>query len=94
MPRIVLLIGGGVIAALFVISLTLLLTGYRVLIWETKVEPGQAYSVEGWGELGSNTQASLVCRYFTGRGVVSNVMWYSPNNIMGRDSCPFLDKQD
>jgi hypothetical protein len=73
--------------------LVLLLTGNRVLIWETKVEPGQSFIVEGWGDLGSNKQASLVCRYFTGRGVVSDVMWFSPNNILGRDSCPFLSKQ-
>jgi hypothetical protein len=52
--------------------LALLVTGTRVLIWETKVEPGQTYAIEGWGELGGFVGTSfLVCRYFTGRKIVA-----------------------
>lgn len=75
-------------------SLALLLTGTRLLVWERHVEPGQSFVVQDYGDLGENGQASLVCWYFTGRSVLSQVFWYSSNNILGRDSCPFLDRQD
>ena len=69
----------------------LLVSGRRVLISETKVNPGDTYVVEDYGNLGAASQASLVCRYFTGRNTQTRVLWYSPNNILGRDSCPFMD---
>jgi hypothetical protein len=70
--------------------LFLLISGKRVLISETKVEPGQEYVLPEHGNLGSAQQASLVCKYFTGRSVRISVLWYSSNNIMGKDQCPFL----
>lgn len=70
----------------------LLLSGHRVLVRETLVQPGTKYEVSGYGDVGKNAQASLVCRYFTGRGVTTNVLWYSSNNIMGKDECPFVPK--
>lgn len=69
--------------------LTLFL-GMRVLVSETKVAPGQQYIVDGWGDVGKAQQASLVCRYFTGRSIKPNVLWYSPNNVLGADECPFI----
>jgi len=72
----------------------LLVTGSRVLVWETRVNPGQNYVVGAWGDLGGATQSQLVCRYFTGRSLRTNVLWYSPNNVMGRDQCPFLVRND
>lgn len=72
--------------------LSLLLTNTRILVGETKVEPGQEYVVENYGNLKGNQQASLVCSYFNGRKLLKTVFWYSPNNIMGRDSCPFLNR--
>ena len=54
------------------------------------VEPGQFYEVEEYGNLGDSSLASLVCTYFTGRGLSPKVYWYSAGNLMGRDSCPFL----
>lgn len=71
-------------------SLLLLLSGRRVLVSETKVQPGEVYVVDGYGNVGAAAQASLVCRYFTGRGIQATVFWYSLNNIFGRDSCPFI----
>lgn len=68
----------------------LLVSGNRVLLSETKVEPGQNYVVPEWGNLGEAQQASLVCKYFTGRAVKISVYWYSPINILGKDQCPFI----
>ena len=72
---------------------TLLLSGKRVLVSETKVTPGEHFVVPDHGDLGSNKQASLVCRYFTGRSILTTVFWFSSNNIMGRDQCPFIDSE-
>jgi len=80
-----------IIAACF--ELSLLLTGHRVLVGETRVQPGVSYVLPEYGDVGKNAQASLVCRYFTGRGVATSVLWYSSNNVMGRDECPFLSTQ-
>jgi hypothetical protein len=89
------LIGVGVlIAASALLSLTLLITGHRLLVREHRVDPGETFHVDSYGNLGDNSQASLVCWYFTGRSVLTRVLWYSPNNILGRDSCPFLLGQD
>lgn len=80
----------GVILALLAANLALLITGRRVLIHERSVAPGESYVVAEHGDLGKNSQATLVCRYWTGRSVVTRVLWYSPNNIMGADQCPFM----
>lgn len=92
MPRhllrmVSILLGLGMVA-----SVLLLATGTRVLVHERLVQRGTDYSVPGFGNLKSNGQASLVCRYFTGRQIVSDVLWYSANNVMGRDECPFVNK--
>lgn len=84
--RLALIIG----AALSTTVLLLLVTGNRVLVSEKRVEPGETYVVPEWGDLGKESHAQLVCRYFTGRSFSTNVLWYSPNNIIGRDQCPFL----
>jgi len=72
----------------------LIVSGSRVLVSETRVDPGQTYVAGEWGDLGTAKQSQLVCRYFTGRGIRMNVLWYSPNNFMGRDQCPFLVKDE
>lgn len=76
------------LAALF--ELTLLLSGRRILISERLVRPGEHFVTAEWGDLGKSAQASLACRYFTGRALKVQVFWYSGANIFGRDSCPFL----
>ncbi len=84
----------GIIAAILIALgwVGLLLTDTRILVGEVKVESGQEYIVEGYGDLKGNQQASLVCSYFNGRKVLKSVFWYAPNNIMGKDSCPFLNR--
>lgn len=80
---------GWVAVALVAVNLLLLLTGTRLLIGERIVQPGQHVVVGQWGDLASNQQASIVCRYWTGRSVTPIVWWYG-NGFMSRDSCPFL----
>jgi len=78
------------VAAVGIVWISITVSDTRVLVGERLVRPGEQYVVEGFGDVGANAQASLVCRYFTGRSVLPTVFWYSPNNFMGRDSCPFI----
>ena len=82
------------LAILTSINLLLLVSSKRVLVWETKVEPGEIYVLPEWGDLGKAQQAQLVCRYFTGRSFKLSVYWYSPNGVMGKDECPFLPSEN
>lgn len=75
-----------------ILELTLLLGGLRILVWERRVQAGESYFVEGYGDVGSQAQATILCTYFTGRSVISKVFWYSANDIMGVAECPFLDR--
>ena len=70
----------------------LLVTDTRVLLEEVKVEPGQRYIADGYGDLGRYNRTSLACKYFNGRKTFQAVYWYAQNNRSGRDSCPFLKK--
>jgi len=80
------------IIILVVIYILFLLSGIKILIKENRVNPGDKYIVEDYGDLGESKQTSLACKYFNGRKIVTRVFWYSSNNIMGRDSCPVLLK--
>jgi hypothetical protein len=75
-----------------VIALALNIFGYRVLVHEHLAKVGETYSVEGYGELTTAKQSQLSCTYFTGRSFKTVVLWYSPDNFMGRDSCPFISR--
>jgi hypothetical protein len=79
---------GLAVAVLF--CATLLFSGSRILVYEVKVNPGEAYGVDGYGDLGKSSQGSLVCRYFTGRSILTRVFWYSSDNGFGKDQCPFI----
>lgn len=81
-----------ILVALALGSFLLAISGTRILISETKVQPGQVYLVEDYGDLGEASQPSLVCRYFTGRSLKERVFWYSSNGILGRAECPFLER--
>ena len=75
------------IFAFIVLEVVLLFGGKRILVHETR-----GGYVEGYGETKKNM---LVCKYFTGRSFVTTVFHWSPNNMMGRDSCPFwISPQD
>ena len=68
--------------------LILFLSGKGVLISQHKVQPGDRYHVDGWGDVGKAKQASLVCTYFLGTHSRKQVFWYSPNGLFGRADCP------
>ena len=72
------------------VSLILLLSGRRVLVWEVKVNPGDHYVVPEYGNLGAAYNARLVCRYYTGRSILTSVYEYSPNEVLGKAQCPFI----
>ncbi|MCW9013849.1 MAG: YobH family protein [Gammaproteobacteria bacterium] len=78
------------IALLIIAVIALLATDSKVLFSETLAMPGQYYFVDDFGNLGRHKQATLHCKYFTGRKIVNRVYWYSPNKTYGRDSCPAL----
>ncbi len=78
------------VSVIAMLWLLILATDTKILMKEVKVDPGQDYVVEGYGNLGDSKQSSLVGYYFNGRKIVKRVYWYSSNNIMGRDSCPFI----
>ena len=78
------------VGAFVALYLLLLVTDTRVLIWGKTLEPGGAYLRVDNVALGKNDQAALVCTYFTGRKIVNRLYWHSPNDLFGRDRCPFI----
>lgn len=68
----------------------LLLSGKRILVFEKVVYPGESFLIKDYGDLGKENNPSLVCKYFTGRSITTSVFWFSPNNHLGNDECPFL----
>jgi hypothetical protein len=72
------------------LEILVLITGTRVLTSERRIEPGEHFEVPGFGNVGAAKQATLVCRYFNGRMVRPNVYWYSPNDMMGKSTCPVI----
>jgi len=71
----------------------LVTTDQRLLLWQTKVIPGETYEVAGYGDLGKSRQPSLVCRYFTGLGIETTVEAYAPGGPPAGDFCAFLVKR-
>jgi len=53
-----------------------------------KGEPFPASVSKDYGDVNTSSDGALVCGYFTGIRLVYSVYWYSPNNIIGKDSCP------
>jgi hypothetical protein len=82
------------IIGFIIFCLILLITDRRVLVYEEKVyhektgsfNPKIIDPFEG-------TIKALNCTYFTGRTFVTTSFWYASNNIMGKDSCPFLTER-
>jgi hypothetical protein len=74
------------------ITLSLLLTDTRVLVFEEKIAPGNSLEISGFVYSGTPYQGQLVCRYFSGRSILTTVYWLSPNNVMGKDQCPFINR--
>ncbi len=63
------------------------------LVQQRGIQPGEKLALEDWGDLGKSESASLVCRYFTGLRTTTSVFWYSPSNVLGRDSCTFVSRE-
>jgi len=66
--------------------LVLLISGTRILIYENK-----KFIIDPF-ENNKKSILYLECTYFTGRNFTLIEYHYSKNNIMGRDSCPFIYK--
>jgi hypothetical protein len=80
----------GFTLALILADIALLTSGHRVLVWQHYVAAGQPQNAQGFK--GSVADApSIECWYFTGRSIRSTPYWYSPNNVMGKDECPFIE---
>ena len=75
------------IAVVAAAELTILFSGYRILLWEQRGSESAPVVIADHEPIGPE---GIVCRYFNGRGISSRVYWYSANNLMGRDACPFL----
>lgn len=83
-------------------SIGLLVSGQRVLVSETVLDPQTPYSVEQapeWvNERGKYGYGILLCRYFTGRSLKGQFFPYRAHNVdqpfwasrYARDMCPFL----
>ena len=82
-----------VIIAVIIANIALLFSGYRILIGERIVQPGEHYVAGQWGDLAGNEQASIVCTYWTGRNSKLIVWWYG-GDFMSKDECPFLHTVD
>ncbi len=51
--------------------------------------PDERYEVAGLSDVSKSSQPSLVCRYFTGRGIATTLVAYRPGT--GRDGgCALL----
>ena len=78
-----------------VLWLALLVSEKGVLVSQRLVRQGEHFTVPGWGDLASNQQASLACRYFVGTRLRWKVFWYEPSGsgFLGRADCPiFIDR--
>lgn len=55
-------------------SITLLVTGRGLLVWESIPEE----------------EKTIYCSYFSGRNFQTKEFWYSSNDMLGKSMCPFL----
>jgi hypothetical protein len=84
-----------IIAGFIIFCLLLLITDRRILVYENTVYATDSVYVKdkGFIDVLSDRKKYLDCTYFTGRTFVTASFWYASNNIMGKDSCPFLTKR-
>ena len=64
--------------------------GIRINLSQQLIDKGEKLPelvTKDYGQVNGGERV-LVCSYFTGVRIVTTVFWYSPNNIMGKDSCP------
>jgi hypothetical protein len=70
------------LSIILVFFLFLLIFDLRILVKEIKIEKDKDHNAP-----------YFICKYFTGRDFVGQEMWYAPNNFLGVDSCPFIQKR-
>jgi hypothetical protein len=76
-----------IIVGFIIFCLLLLITDRRILVYESKIYE----KISSSGIIDPfNEPRYLNCKYFTGRTFVTTTFWYASNNMMGKDSCPFL----
>lgn len=78
------------VAGLAVAWTGFMLSGKGVLVSQDIADGGEEYWVEGWGNLGTSDDPSLVCTYFVGTRTRQQVFWYSPDGFLGRRDCPVM----
>jgi Ca2+/Na+ antiporter len=78
-------------ALLIVLAADLILTasGYRLLVRQRFVQPGDTYQAGDWGDLGSYGKPVLACWYWTGRNILPEAFWYG-HGRHDRDECALL----
>lgn len=54
-----------------------------VLIFDVGILINQEKSME-------NSSVVLECKYISAKGFDDRSYWYAPNNILGKDKCPFV----
>ncbi len=71
-------------------DLALILSGYRILIRERVVQPGESYIAGEWGDLGTYDDKPIIaCWYWTGRKLIPEAFFYGPGKL-DRDECTAL----
>lgn len=80
-----------VLLAIFAIDAVLATSGFRLLLREKVVQPGESYEARDWGDLGSYGKSVLVCWYWTGRSVIPEASWYG-HGKHDQDECSLLHK--
>jgi hypothetical protein len=82
---------GYALAAVVALDVLLAVSGYRLLLKEKIVQPGQSYEAQDWGDLGSFDKPVLACWYWTGRSLIPEAFWYGHGRD-ARDECSVLHK--
>ena len=69
------------------VCLALALTNVRVLVWQTITLASDQYILESSD---SASERFLMCRYFTGWGLVKREYAYDSAKVFGRSRCPLI----
>lgn len=90
-------VGAILAATIFFGELFILVSGMRVLINQyfvpagyPEIDENDKPILDGSGNTSILKSDILICRYFTGRHIVRREYYYSENNFMGKDECPFV----
>ena len=82
-----------VIGGLVIADLVLAVSGYRLLVRERLVQPGENYEAGHWGDLGEYGKPALACWYWTGRNLIPEASWFGSGESE-KDECGLLHKHE